>query len=101
MGDEGFATSQGLSSGDIDAALSAILGHVVTCGSNAKSGSYRVSTSLVVGCDGRVSDVAVVVGGGLPMGASACIEATLMHAEFPAHDLPEGLDFDYNMTFRY
>ena len=94
----GFASPQGLSHGQVKAAMDQALLGLGAC----VSGGWpvgRAELEITAGCDGRVSSVRVVDDGGLESGLIACIRERLAYAEFPAHDLPDGETFGYPLVF--
>ena len=52
-----------------------------------------------VGCNGLVEYVRIVKDDGLDFTIQDCIEDAFQYAEFPAHDLPDGMDFSYPIEF--
>ena len=94
----GFASSQGLSHGQVKAAMDKALLGLGAC----VSGGWpvgRAELEITAGCDGRVSSVRIVGDGGLESGLLGCIQERLGYAEFPAHDLPDGETFGYPLVF--
>ncbi len=57
-----------------------------------------VELSIAVGCDGRVSAVDVMDGGGVAPGTLSCFKDRLRYVGFPAHDMPDGFQFRYPLT---
>ena len=57
-----------------------------------------VELSIAVGCDGRVSAVDVLDGGGVASGTLSCFTDRLRYVGFPAHDMPDGFQFRYPLT---
>jgi hypothetical protein len=92
-----FAASAGLSRGQIRGALDGFLPTLGLCfGDDWPTG--RVEFDLRVACTGRVAHVATLDEGGLDPATVACMADTLRFASFPAHDLPDGMDFRYPVT---
>jgi len=99
-GDRGIAVSQGLEPDQLRAGLEAVTGHALSCFEGA-SGRFDVGLSLVVGCDGRVSEVTVTDPGGLPPATLSCVSRTLQHAGFPAHARPDGVPIALPLQFEF
>jgi len=57
-----------------------------------------VHFEIVAGCNGLVSSVRVLDGGGLDEPVLGCLTARLGSLGFPAHDMPDGFRFEYPMT---
>ena len=58
----------------------------------------RVLFELTAGCNGRVKDVSVLDSGGLASQSVECMRTTLFYVPFPAHDMPDGMTFQYPVT---
>jgi len=104
-GEEGeepeFAASAGLSYAQIKASMDAFVGHTLRCVPEGEQPSGTIELELTVACTGRVADVRVVDDGGLPPAMVSCVPETLMYADFPAHDLPDGEVFGYPLSFSF
>ena len=57
-----------------------------------------VELSISVACNGRVSAVEVLDGGGVSSNTLGCFQECLRYAAFPAHDMPDGFQFRYPLT---
>jgi len=99
-GDKGIAVATGLSSAQLRDGLASVTGSALSCFSGAR-GSFEVGFSLVVGCDGRMSQVTVTDDGGLPAATVACVQRTLEHAGFDAHARPDGVDAALPLRFEF
>lgn len=95
--EEGMASSRGLERAEVVAAMQQVVGHALPCFADADSGTLVFS--VTAGCDGRVSEIRITDDGGFPTDVGGCVAETLRHAEFPAHDLPDGFDFTYPVTY--
>ncbi|MFT5583987.1 MAG: murein DD-endopeptidase MepM/ murein hydrolase activator NlpD [Cognaticolwellia sp.] len=94
----GFASSQGLSHGQVKGGMDRALPGLSVCVSGAWPVG-RAELEITAGCDGRVSSVRTVDDGGLEPGLLGCVRERLGYAEFPAHDLPDGETFVYPLVF--
>ncbi len=99
LGDEGMAGSAGLSEEQVASAMSAFLPNTLRCQPADGPLAGTVTADVTVGCDGRVASVRVADAGGLPEGFVGCVADTLRYAPFPAHDLPDGYEFQFPLTF--
>ncbi len=97
VGGDGFTVwvSEGLDSEIVSATTSSFLPNFLRCLPAEGSMSGRVVLSVNVGCDGRVARVVVAESAGMSADTLACMVKTAAYMDFPAHDLPEGLDFDF------
>ena len=92
LGDQDMVAPDGLSLGAVRGALDAVLPHALEqC--DGPPGDFAYRYTLSVGCDGVVDSVA---GGGDALGA--CIAEVIRHADFPAHDIADGMTFDYPVS---
>ena len=100
LGEDGveFAASSGLSYAQTKAAMDGFLPTLERC-LPPEGASGTTSLELTVGCSGRVAEVRVVDGGGLPADMLSCVRDTLRYVEFPAHDMPDGFTFAYPLHF--
>lgn len=100
-GDEGLLGSRGLSHAQVREAMDRFVGHTLACVPEGTTPAGTIHTRIRVACTGRVAEVTVVDGGGLPPEMVACVRETLYYTPFPAHDLPNGEVFEYPLTFRF
>lgn len=100
LGEDGpeFAASAGLSYTQTRDAMAGFLPELGRCVPEGGA-EGTVQLELTVGCSGRVAEVRVVDGGGLPGDMLSCVRDTLRYVAFPAHDMPDGFTFSYPMTF--
>ena len=89
--------SQGLSYEQIQGPMANFLPTLGRCFSGAWP-QGRVLFEITAGCDGRVSRVVVLDDGGLSSQHLDCMNATLSFVGFPAHDMPDGMTFQYPVT---
>jgi len=96
-----FAASAGLSYAQIKASMDAFVGHTLRCVPEGEQPNGTIELELTVACTGRVADVRAIDEGGLPPAMVSCVRRTLMYADFPAHDLPDGETFGYPLRFSF
>lgn len=101
LGDEGVASSTGLSYEAIKTTMDGFVHETLSCVPPGTTPNGTVATELTVACSGVVSKVTVTDDGGLPPELVKCVQETLYFAEFPAHALPDGETFGYPVTFRF
>jgi hypothetical protein len=97
----GIVVSNGLDPGQISAGMSGISRYTPRCFPRGTEGTFTVLAEIVVGCDGRVSDVQTLDAGVVPDPIVGCIEQTLASAAFPAHALPDGVTFQIPLKFSF
>jgi hypothetical protein len=100
LGESGMSGSRGLTTSQVRAALAPFARHTSACIPSGATGTWAASFGIAIGCDGRVSSAWTVESGGLPATVTSCIESTLRHAGFPAHDMPAGVDVTWPITYR-
>lgn len=97
-GDEGMAASTGLSLEQLRAAMGGFVGNTLRC---LPEGGLdgTIDLSITVACTGRVASVRAIDDGGVPHAVVSCVTDTLRYTPFPAHDMPDGFEFEYPLTF--
>ena len=95
-GEHGIITAAGLTRDQLLPPLQAVAPGVLAC-SYPDVRLYRPIFVINVGCNGVISDLGANDPDGLGPETLSCIEAVLRTAEFPAHDMPDGMDFRYPM----
>lgn len=101
IGENGIAVSRGLTVSQINAGMGQISRQVVRCFPPGTKGGYTMVVEITAGCDGRVSNVFVHNAGAVPANIASCVQQTLAFASFPAHAVPNGVDFQYPMKFTF
>ena len=86
--------SIGLSHSDIRQPMSNFLPTLSRCFDDGWP-EGRVLFEMTAGCNGRVSDISVLDAGGLAPQTVECMRTTLFYVPFPAHDMPDGMTFQY------
>jgi hypothetical protein len=102
LGDDGSVTGgSGLEVDQIRLAMAQIGRQVIRCFPPGTRGAYVVKVEVTAGCDGRVSGVQLLDGGGVPTSITACVTQTLGYTAFPAHGMTGGVSFEYPMKFTF
>ena len=89
--------SAGLSIEQVRGPLSAFLPKLGRC-FEQEWPTATVDFEITAGCNGRVSRVVVLDGGGVDSSTLECMRTTLMYVSLPAHDMPDGMTFQYPVT---
>lgn len=98
IGDEGMVASAGLDRSQVRSALDPVLPHALGCERDAGVSELAMVFDIDVGCDGVVDGVDVIDGDGASAAYLDCVADVLRHADFPAHDLPDGMRFTYPVS---
>jgi hypothetical protein len=97
--DEGeFVLADGLNEMQIRRALDPILPHALKCKPDEGVDMVRLRFGINVGCNGVVDNVWVDDDDGQSASYVECVSSVLAYADFPAHDMPDGMDFEYPVT---
>lgn len=96
LGDEGMAAPEGLDRATVKRGLDAVLPLAQGC--TFPSGRTRIVFELVIGCDGLVRSVEVSDPDGASKEAIDCAKDALRLADFPAHDMADGMPVTYPLT---
>lgn len=97
LGEEGMVASAGLDRTQVKAALDPVLQRALSCPSGDAT-EVRIVYEITVGCDGLVDTVRVEDDDFAPPEFVDCVADTLRYADFPAHDMPDGMTFQYPVT---
>lgn len=90
-----IATPAGLSPDEVRTALNKVIQHALRCGRPEGFTEAHLTFELLIGCDGLVSSIETVDDGGTPAPYAACVSAVIAKADFPAHDMENGLPVTY------
>ena len=96
--EQGMMTNTGLSSQQINKSMNKFFPQLTNCMPEVWP-TASIEIDFNVGCNGLVSYVRIVKDDGLDFTIQDCIEDAFQYAEFPAHDLPDGMDFSYPIEF--
>lgn len=101
-GDEpAYGGSVGLGYEQVVPVLQQTIQTALYCGQPGDRSEVHVTYELVVGCDGLVSDVQVSDEDGAPDDWLQCVGDVLRKADFPAHDMPDGMPVTYPVNFAW
>jgi hypothetical protein len=89
------AQSVGLSYADVRVALNGVIQTALYCGQPAGMGEVHLTFDLTVGCDGVVSTTETIETGGAPADYVQCVSDVISKADFPGHDMPDGMVVTY------
>jgi LysM repeat protein len=95
-GEEGIVMPDGLSHGQVKAALDAVLPEALYCEGAPEGASVDMVFTVTVGCDGVVD--AVSASSEVDRAFLDCVTDVIRHADFPAHDMADGMTFTYPVS---
>lgn len=101
LADEGFRASNGLSMGQLRKSMNRILPDTLTCANGERLPTGTVLTEITVACSGRVNQIQVIESGPYSPEFTSCVQETLRYTSFPAHDMPDGYQFEYPLRFSF
>ena len=96
--ERGMMTNNGLSSQQISSAMNKFFPQLSDCMPDVWP-TANIEVDFNVGCNGLVSYVRIVKDDNMDFEIQSCLEDAFQYAEFPAHDLPDGMDFTYPIQF--
>jgi murein DD-endopeptidase MepM/ murein hydrolase activator NlpD len=100
--DEGdMVASAGLSMREVQGSLNAIIGEALRCEADAGSSQADLVFEILVGCDGLVDKVTLNDRGDASKRYAKCVGEVLGYADFPPHDMPDGMRFTYPVTVEF
>ncbi|MCB9765714.1 MAG: LysM peptidoglycan-binding domain-containing protein [Alphaproteobacteria bacterium] len=100
-GEEGMVTPEGLSRDQVRAGLDGVIQHALSCPREGAAGEWDLVFELTIGCDGLVSAVTVADDGGAPAAWLACATDVLRHADFPPHQITDGMPVTYPVNVAF
>ena len=96
--DHGMMTNQGLSPQQISNSMNQFFPQLTHCMPEVWP-TASIEIDFNISCNGLVSYVRITEDDGLDFEIQSCLEDSFQYAEFPAHDLPDGMDFSYPIQF--
>lgn len=94
--EEGVAIgTEGLSYGQVKEALNGVIQTALYCQRPAGFSEVHMTFELTVGCDGVISQLEVSDAGGAPESYVQCVANVVRKADFPAHDVADGMPVTY------
>lgn len=93
-----FLMAAGLDEAQIRAAMDPVLPHALKCKPDEGVDMLRLRFGINVGCNGVVDNVWVDDDDGASESYVECVADVLRYADFPAHDMPDGMEFEYPVS---
>ena len=95
LGDNEIAVPNGLDYMEVKQALNAVIQTALHCTKPADMSEVHLTYELVVGCDGIISSIEASDDGGAPESYVECVASVVKKADFPAHDMADGMPVTY------
>lgn len=90
-----IAQAAGLGYAEVRMALNGVIQAALYCNQPEGLAEVHLTYELVVGCDGIVSSIEASDDDGAPDDYVACVGSVIEKADFPAHDMPDGMPVTY------
>lgn len=90
-----IAQAAGLGYAEVRIALNSVIQAALYCPQPDGYAEVHLTYELVVGCDGVVSSIEASDDGGAPDSYVECVGSVIEKADFPAHDMPDGMPVTY------
>ena len=93
--DYGMAAPSGLGYAEVRTALNGVIQTALQCGQPEGMDEVHLTFDLMVGCDGVVDSIETIDDGSAPAEYVSCVSAVIAKADFPAHDMENGMPLTY------
>ena len=99
--EDGISAPRGLDLDEVRTALNGVIQYALKCGQPEGVKEAHLTFELVVRCDGTVASVVASDDGKMPAEYVACVAAVIGKADFPGHDMEDGMPATYpvNVTW--
>jgi len=91
----GIAAPEGLSYQEVSLALNGVIQTALHCTQPAEVSELHLTFDLLVGCDGVVTNIDTIDDDGAPAAYISCVSDVIAKADFPAHDMENGMPITY------
>ena len=99
--DADFIASQGLSRAVVKQVMDAIVEEALRCTPDEGAEELSLEFSVLVACNGVVDEVEATRKGGASDRYIDCVADVLGYADFPGHDMPNGMEFQYPVSVEF
>ncbi len=100
-GEGDMVASAGLPMNEVQAGLHGVIGEALRCEADPGSTRADLVFEILVGCDGVVDKVTLNDRGASSKRYADCVREVLGFADFPPHDMPDGMRFSYPVTVEF
>jgi hypothetical protein len=90
-----ISAANGLGYEEVVGALNGVIQTALRCERPAETDALNLTYELMVGCDGVVATIEAIETDGAPQPYIDCVTAVIAKADFPAHDMPDGMPVTY------
>lgn len=90
-----MVTPAGLSYEEVKMALNRVIQTALYCGQPDGFSEVHLTFEITVGCDGVVSKIETFDDGGAPAPYVTCVSDVIKKADFPPHDIEDGMPVTY------
>ncbi len=91
----------GLGYGQVKGALNGVIQKALHCARPEGMDSVHLTFDLIVGCDGVVSGIETVDDGNAPQDYVRCVSDVIAKADFPPHDMENGMPVTYPVNVNW
>ena len=91
----------GLGYSEVKSSLNGVIQHALYCKRPPSMASVHLTFDLVVGCNGIVSSIETIDDGGAPQDYVSCVSDVIEKADFPAHDMADGMLVTYPVNVNW
>ncbi len=91
----------GLGYGEVKGALNSVIQKALHCARPDGMDSVHLTFDLIVGCDGVVSGIETVDDGEAPQDYVRCVSDVIAKADFPPHDMENGMPVTYPVNVNW
>jgi hypothetical protein len=96
-----FMASEGISEEVVRQVMDEIVQEALRCTPDEGIEDLSLEFSIRVGCSGVVDRVEATRSGGASQSYVDCVADVLGYADFPGHDMPDGMEFRYPVTVEF
>ena len=91
----------GLGYSEVTTALNGVIQHALYCKRPEGMDSVHLTFDLVVGCNGIVSTIETIDDGCAPPEYVSCVSDVVAKADFPGHDMADGMMVTYPVNVNW
>ena len=97
----GMVAPSGLGYSEVKEALNGVIQHALYCKRPTGMDAVHLTFDMMVGCNGVVSSIETIDDGGAPSDYVSCVSAVVAKADFPAHDMADGMLVTYPVNVNW
>ena len=93
--------AEGLGYHEVQEGLRGVINHALRCTRPEGRDAIALTFDVTIGCDGIVSKMVTVDDDDAPEDYVQCVSDVIAKADFPGHDLPDGMEFTYPVNINW